>query len=87
MTEVVTARMSLEERMRTSVRKSYNNKIHTNPEFYEAEKKRVVAYIKHRYATDPEYRENFLRKKRENYAKRQAEKKKNMMEASEPMKE
>ena len=81
---------SLEERMRASVRKSYNNKIHNNPEFYEAEKKRVVAYIKNRYANDAEYRENFLRKKRENYAKRQAQKKKNMepsMEASGSIKE
>jgi len=66
---------SLEERMRASVRKSYNNKIHTNPEFYEAEKKRVVSYIKNRYANDPEYRENLLRKKREYYAKKKAEKK------------
>ena len=84
MTEVVTVeRLSLEERMRASVRKSYNNKIHNNPEFYEAEKKRVVAYIKNRYAKDPEYRENFLRKKRENYAKRMAAKKEKIAVSSE----
>ena len=84
MTEVVTVeRLSLEERMRASVRKSYNKKIHNNPEFYEAEKKRVVAYIKNRYATDPEYRENFLRKKRENYAKRMAAKREQIAVSSE----
>ena len=35
----------------------YNNRIHTNPEFYDEEKKRVVAYQNNRYATDEEYRE------------------------------
>ena len=35
----------------------YNNKIQTDPEFYDKEKKRVVAYIKNRYNTDEEYRE------------------------------
>jgi len=34
----------------------YNNKIHTDPEFYDKEKK-VVAYVKNRYNTDEEYRE------------------------------
>lgn len=84
MTEVIKVeRLSLEDRMRESVKKSYNKKIHNNPEFYAAEKKRVVAYIKNRYANDPEYRESFLRKKRENYHKRQAEKKKQESSESE----
>ena len=30
----------------------YTNKIHNDDEFYEAEKKRVVAYIKNRYEND-----------------------------------
>ena len=34
----------------------YANKIHTNPEFYEAEKKRVVKYLVNRYNTDEEYK-------------------------------
>ena len=45
-------------------RKYYNNKIHTDAEFYEAEKKRVIAYQNNRYATDQEYRE-----KRKEYAR------------------
>ena len=75
MTEVI-AKLPLEERMRQAVKKYYNNKIHTDPEFYQKEKTRVVDYIKNRYANDPEYRENLLRKKREYYAKRKEEKKK-----------
>lgn len=35
----------------------YNNKIHTNSEFYEEEKKRVLEYHNIRYNTDEEYRE------------------------------
>ena len=74
MTEVI-EKLTLEERMRNSVKKYYNNKIHTNPEFYEKEKKRVLEYIKNRYANDKEYRENILRKKREAYARKKETKK------------
>lgn len=35
----------------------YTNKIHNNPEFYEAEKKRVVKYQVQRYNNDDEYKE------------------------------
>ena len=42
----------------------YTKKIHNNKEFYEAEKKRVVAYINDRYKNDEEYRE-----KRREYCK------------------
>ena len=35
----------------------YNNKIHSNPEFYALEKKRVVKYQVERYNTDDEYKE------------------------------
>jgi hypothetical protein len=35
----------------------YNNRIHTDAEFYNKEKKRVVEYIKNRYNTDEEFRE------------------------------
>ena len=75
MTEIV-EKLPLEERMKIAVKKYYNNKIHTDAEFYQKEKTRVVDYIKNRYANDPEYRENLLRKKREYYAKRKEEKKK-----------
>ena len=74
MTEVI-EKLPLEERMRNSVKKYYNNKIHTNAEFYEKEKKRVLEYIKNRYANDQEYRENILMKKREAYAKKKELKK------------
>lgn len=58
-------------------RNYYNNKIHTNEQFYEEEKKRIVKYQNIRYATDEEYREkkkeysrNYMReyykKKKEN---------------------
>ena len=54
----------------------YTNKIHTNTEFYEKEKKRVVEYQKNRYATDEEYREKkkeYCRiKMRENYQRKKA---------------
>jgi len=42
----------------------YKNKIHTNLEFYEKEKKRVASYIKNRNDNDEEYRE-----KRNEYCK------------------
>lgn len=47
------------EKMKNSMRVNafYTHKIHTNTEFYEREKKRVVEYQKNKYATDPEYRE------------------------------
>ncbi len=35
----------------------YTNKIHSNPEFYEAEKKRVVKYQVERYNNDDDYKE------------------------------
>ena len=35
----------------------YTNKIHSNPEFYEAEKKRVVKYQVERYNNDDEYKQ------------------------------
>lgn len=35
----------------------YTNKIHSNPEFYELEKKRVVKYQVERYNTDDEYKQ------------------------------
>ena len=35
----------------------YNNKIHSNPEFYALEKKRVVKYQIERYNNDDEYKQ------------------------------
>ena len=35
----------------------YNNKIKTNPEFYEKEKKRVTEYMVKRYNNDEEYKQ------------------------------
>ena len=78
MTEVINTKLPLEERMRLATKKYYNNKIKTDKEFYDKEKLRVVEYIKNRYANDPEYKENLLRKKREYYAKKKEEKKKQL---------
>ena len=54
----------------------YTNKIHTNTEFYEKEKKRVDEYQKNKYANDTEYREKkkeYCRiKMRELYRKKKA---------------
>ena len=75
MTEVV-ERLPLADRMRIATAKCYNKKIKQDPEFYAAEKKRVQAYIKNRYATDPEYKQKVLEQKRVYYLKKKAEKKK-----------
>ena len=53
----------------------YNNKIKTDTEFYEKEKKRVADYIHNRYFNDPEYRERILQYKKEQYLKKKALKK------------
>lgn len=60
-------------------RNYYNNKIHNDQEFYNDEKKRVVAYQINRYKTDEEYRE----KKKEyarNYMKEYSKRKKELQE-------
>lgn len=48
----------------------YENKIKNNPEFYEKEKKRVVEYMRNRYANDEEYRNKIKEQKRLSYHKR-----------------
>ena len=50
----------------------YNNKIKTDAEFYEKERKRVSEYIHNRYFNDPEYRERILKQKKEYYLKKKA---------------
>jgi hypothetical protein len=52
--------------------KYYDNKIKTNPEFYNNEKKRVIEYIKNRYATDEEYRNRVKEQKLQSYYRRKA---------------
>ena len=52
------------EKEHTSQNAFYTKKIHSNKEFYDEEKKRVVAYINNRYKNDEEYRE-----KRKEYCK------------------
>lgn len=59
-----------EQRMKESVRKSYNKKISNNPEFYKSEKLRVAEYIRNRYKTDEEFREKRNQKRREEYARK-----------------
>ena len=53
----------------------YNNKIKSDAEFYERERKRVSEYIHNRYFNDPEYRETILKQKKEYYLKKKALKK------------
>jgi hypothetical protein len=45
----------------------YSNKIHTNPDFYQKEKKRIADYMKNRYNTDEAYREKKKKYHRERY--------------------
>lgn len=52
--------------------KYYDNKIKTNLEFYEKEKKRVMDYMKNRYATDEEYRNKIKEQKRQSYYRRKS---------------
>ncbi len=55
----------------------YTNKIHNNPEFYEAEKKRVAKYQVERYKNDDGYKqkkkEYCWTKMREIYNRRKAQ--------------
>ncbi len=66
------------ERLKNSMRVNafYTNKIHTNADFYEKEKKRIAEYQKNRYENDAEYREKkkeYCRiKMRELYQRRKA---------------
>ena len=50
----------------------YNNKIKSDAEFYEKERKRVSDYIHNRYFNDPDYRERILKQKKEYYQKKKA---------------
>jgi hypothetical protein len=52
--------------------KCYCKKIRQDAEFYAAEKERIKAYKKHRYNTDPEYREKVMQRNREYYLKKKA---------------
>ena len=49
----------MSEELKTPTTQSifYNNKIKTNPEFYEKEKKRVTEYMVKRYNNDEEYKQ------------------------------
>ena len=53
----------------------YNNKIKTNPEFYEKENKRVSEYIHNRYFNDPDYREKKFKAKKGILSKKEGFKK------------
>jgi hypothetical protein len=72
----MTTVMNIEETPKKSYcAKYYNNKIKTDAEFYENEKKRVSEYIHNRYFNDPEYREKILKQKKEYYLKKKELKK------------
>jgi hypothetical protein len=44
--------------------KYYNDKVKSNPEFYEKERRRVCEYIHNRYNNDEEYKQRFYNKRR-----------------------
>jgi len=52
--------------------KYYDNKIKSDLEFYEKEKKRVNEYMKNRYSTDEEYRNRIKEQKKQSYYRRKA---------------
>lgn len=54
--------------------KYYNDKIKSNPEFYEKERRRVCQYIHNRYFNDEEYRQRILQQKKEYYQRKKQEK-------------
>lgn len=72
LTENLNTKLSLEERMRISCRKYYNNRLKTDEDFYTKEKQRVANYMKTRYANDEEYRERLLKQKMQSYYKMKA---------------
>jgi hypothetical protein len=51
----------------------YNNKIKSNKEFYDNERKRVCEYIHNRYTTDEEYKQKILHQKKEYYQRKKLE--------------
>ena len=51
----------------------YNNKIKSNKEFYDKERKRVCEYIHNRYTTDEEYKQKILQQKKEYYQRKKLE--------------
>ena len=55
----------------------YENKIKSDADFYEKEKKRVMEYMKNRYATDEEYRNRVKEQKKQSYHRRKALKNQN----------
>lgn len=54
-------------------RKYYANRIHTDPIFYEEEKRRNVEYAKIRYATDEAFRHKRLLQQREYYKRKKSQ--------------
>lgn len=56
----------------SSCARYYDNKIKSDAEFYEKEKKRVMDYMRNRYATDEEYRNRVKEQKKQSYHRRKA---------------
>jgi len=52
--------------------KWYESKIKNDLEFYAKEKKRVMLYMKNRYANDEEYRNRIKEQKKQSYYRRKA---------------
>ena len=51
----------------------YNNKIKSNKEFHDKERKRVCEYIHNRYTNDEEYKQKILQQKKEYYQRKKLE--------------
>ena len=50
----------------------YENKIKSDADFYDKEKKRVMEYMRNRYAYDEEYRKRVQEQKRQSYHRKKA---------------
>ena len=60
------------EKQQSSCARYYENKIKSDADFYEKEKKRVMEYMRNRYATDEEYRNRVKEQKKQSYHRRKA---------------
>lgn len=69
MTEFQPTSISHYEKIKEHTRTFYNNKIHTNPDFYQQEKIRIREYNKLRYKNDPVFAEKLKQKAKTYYQK------------------
>ncbi len=69
MTDFISTPTPEEVKTKSSQTMFYIRKIHTNPEFYVNEKKRIKEYKLQRYVSDPEYVEKMRNRAIDNFYK------------------